>query len=366
MVSEQTRERNRRATIASDLAAAHSGVMHRRDLARAGIDRFGVRTEVAAGRWVAAGRHTLVVGAPEPSGAGLWWRAVWESGSGSVLDGAAALLAAGLTGLTPASIDVWVPPSSTAHSVPGVRQHRYRATPPHRTGGLPRVLPEWATIHAAAWAGSDRQAALLVCLPVQQRLIAPARLMAAWRTVDRSPRRAMLDAVIGDVCDGAHSLGELDFGRWCQRYGLPQPRRQTLRVTERGRCYLDVEFDGRVVEIDGGHHLFGLSPVADALRANEFVLGADRVLRLPVLGLRVEPDAFMAQVARGLGLAAMPFSISGYAGCSGTIDPCVPCHTPLPQGECCLRPDPRDQAPKRHAAGRTAYLAKCANACDCS
>ncbi|MEI2649157.1 MAG: hypothetical protein V9G15_09180 [Dermatophilaceae bacterium] len=242
MVSEQTRERNRRATIASDLAAAHSGVMHRRDLARAGIDRFGVRTEVAAGRWVAAGRHTLVVGAPEPSGAGLWWRAVWESGSGSVLDGA----------------------------------------------------------------GSDRQATLLVCLPVQQRLIAPARLMAAWRTVDRSPRRAMLDAVIGDVCDGAHSLGELDFGRWCQRYGLPQPRRQTLRVTERGRCYLDVEFDGLVVEIDGGHHLFGLSPVADALRANEFVLGADRVLRLPVLGLRVEPDAFMAQVARGLGLAAMP------------------------------------------------------------
>ena len=302
MVSEQTRERNRRATIASDLAAAHSGVMHRRDLARAGIDRFGVRTEVAAGRWVAAGRHTLVVGAPEPRGAGLWWRAVWESGSGSVLDGA----------------------------------------------------------------GSDRQATLLVCLPVQQRLIAPARLMAAWRTVDRSPRRAMLDAVIGDVCDGAHSLGELDFGRWCQCYGLPQPRRQTLRVTERGRCYLDVEFDGLVVEIDGGHHLFGLSPVADALRANEFVLGADRVLRLPVLGLRVEPDAFMAQVARGLGLAAMPFSISGYAGCSGTIDPCVPCHTPLPQGECCLRPDPRDQAPKRHAAGRTAYLAKCANACDCS
>lgn len=191
MVSEQTRERNRRATIASDVAAAHSGVMHRRDLARAGVDRFGVRTEVAAGRWVAAGRHTLVVGAPEPSGAGLWWRAVWESGSGSVLDGA----------------------------------------------------------------GSDRQAALLVCPPVQQRLIAPARLMAAWRTVDRSPRRAMLDAVIGDVCDGAHSLGELDFGRWCQRYGLPQPRRQTMRVTERGRCYLDVEFDGLVVEIDGGHTL---------------------------------------------------------------------------------------------------------------
>jgi len=306
MASVQARERIRRAGIAAELAARHSGVVHRRDLARAGIDRFGVRTEVAAGRWALAGRHTVVIGVAEPSGPGLWWRAVWESGSGTVLDGAAALMAAGLTGFTPAALDVWVPPRSTAHAVPDVIRHRYRAPPPHRASGLPRVLPEIATIHAAMWAASDRQAALLVCLPVQQRLVAPARLLAAWQAVQRSPRRAVLAGVIGDVCDGVHSLGELDFARWCRRYGLPGPRRQTLRVTPRGRAYLDVEFDGLVVEIDGSQHLLGLSPVDDALRANEVVLGSDRVLRLPVLGLRLQPDAFMGQVARGLGISAMP------------------------------------------------------------
>ncbi len=310
MTSRQAIERARRARIATELAAIHGGVVHRRDLARAGVDRFGIRTEVAAGRWALAGRHTVVVGAPAPAGIGRGWQAVWESGSGAVLDGAAALLAAGLTGFEPAALDVWVPPRSTARPMPGVTLHRYRAAPWVRVGGLPRVVPEWATIHAAQWAVSDRQAALLVCLPVQQRLVPPDRLLAAWESVGRSPRREVLSAVIPDVCDGAQSLGELDFGRWCRRYRLPRPRRQTLRVLDRGRAsiaFLDVEFDGLVVEIDGAQHLFGLTPVEDALRANDLVLaGKERVLRLPVLGLRLAPDAFMAQVARGLGLPAMP------------------------------------------------------------
>jgi len=304
-MSRQARERARHTAIAAQLAEIHGGVLHRRDLARAGVDRFGVRTEVASGRWTPAGRHTLVLGAAEPRGAGLWWQAVWESGSGALLDGACALLAGGLRGFTAPSVDVWVPPRSTAHRVPGVRLHRYR-TPRPSVGTLPRVAPEWATIHAAQWAVSDRQAALLVCLPVQQRLVAPHRLLAAWAQVPRSPRRRVLDAIIRDVCDGAHSLGELDFGLWCRRYRLPQPRRQVVRGAGGQRIYLDVEFDGLVVEIDGSHHLFGLAPVDDALRANDVALGPVRVLRLPLLGLRLQPDAFMRQVERGLGLAAMP------------------------------------------------------------
>lgn len=304
-MSGQARERARRTAVASQLAEVHGGVLHRRDLARAGVDRFGVRTEIAAGRWTPAGRHTLVVGAAEPTAAGLWWRAVWESGSGALLDGAAALLAGGLSGFTATAVDVWVPPRSTAYRVPGVRLHRYRRAWPS-VGPLPRVAPEWATIHAAAWAASDRQAALLICLPVQQRLVAPQRLLAAWASVERSPRRRLLGDVIRDVCDGAHSLGELDFGLWCRRYRLPQPRRQVVRVAAGHRVYLDVEFDGLVVEIDGSQHLFGLAPIDDALRANDVALGPVRVLRLPLLGLRLQPDAFMQQVARGLGLPAMP------------------------------------------------------------
>ena len=42
----------------------------------------------------------------------------------------------------------------------------------------------------------------------------------------------------------------------------------------------------------------------DALRQNELVLQGDRVLRLPLLGLRVQADDFFAQIAAAL--AATP------------------------------------------------------------
>jgi len=73
-----------------------------------------------------------------------------------------------------------------------------------------------------------------------------------------------------------------------------------VRKGRGGRVYLDVAWEdiGLVVEIDGGHHSLALNPVDDALRQNEVTLSGDVVLRIPVLGLRLTPDAFMAQVAR--------------------------------------------------------------------
>ena len=228
---------------------------------------------------------------------------MWESGSGACLDGVTALQAAGLTGFESPTIHVTVPRQSAPHRLIGVRLHRRRDLGRLAGAGMPRTPPEWATIHAAQWAATDRQAALVVCLAVQQRLVAPARLLDAWATVRRSPRRALLASVIVDVCAGAHSLGELDFAFWCRRYGLPEPTRQSVRTGPSGRVYLDVWWEAHrlVVEIDGAQHVSGLGPVEDALRANEVVLADDRVLRLPLLGLRLYPDAFMSQVARALG-----------------------------------------------------------------
>ena len=53
-----------------------------------------------------------------------------------------------------------------------------------------------------------------------------------------------------------------------------------------------------MVEVDGGHHALALAPVDDALRQNEVTLSDKVVLRIPVLGLRLTPDAFMDQVVR--------------------------------------------------------------------
>jgi hypothetical protein len=301
MAKRTTRQsRAVRARIGASIAALHDGVAHRSELRDAGLSRHDVASEVAAGRWRRAGRHTVVIGTADPTGEAMLWRAIWETGAGAALDGASALVAGGLTGFTPEVIDVSLPTDNRRHQVAGVRRHR-RVQPLVTAGaGLPRVRPELAVIHAAQWARSDRQAALLLCLVLQQRLVAPDALLTAWRGFTRSRRRQLIEVVVRDVCDGAQSLGELDFASLCRARGLPSPTRQSVRVLAGGRVYLDVAWDGigLVVEIDGGHHALALSPVDDALRQNEVVLGAERVLRIPVLGLRLEPDAFLNQVVR--------------------------------------------------------------------
>lgn len=289
-----------RRAVATQLAAGHDGVVHRLQLAEHGIGRNAVRDEIRAGRWFRAGRHTVAIDAPTLSTEALHWRAVWESGAGARLDGASVLLSVGMTGFTAPVIDVTLPARNRHHAVDGVRLHRVDCPPPIRGAGIPRIAIELATIRAAQWAVSDRQAALLICLPVQQRLIPPARLQLVWRGVRRSARRRFLDAVIADVTDGAHSLGELDFTRLARRHGLPAPSHQALRSGPGGRVYLDVSWDevGLVVEIDGGHHALALNPVDDALRQNERVAAGERVLRIPVIGFRIAPEKFMQQVRR--------------------------------------------------------------------
>ena len=290
--------RRERLVAARAIAHEHGGVAHRQALRDAGLAHHHIRVEISRGTWWAAGRHTVAM-VPKLVGEALAWRAVWESGSGAVLGGASALVASGMRGFTCSVMDVCVPTSTTRwpRDLPGVRVRRV-TMPPVVTTGIPRIEPVAATIQAARWASSDRQAALLVCLAVQQRLVAVDRLLAGWSEAGRGARKRFLDQVFRDVCDGAQSLGELDFGQLSRRYGLPSPSRQTLERGPRGRIYLDVRWKGigLVVEIDGVGHTWGLATVEDALRQNAVTLRQGTVLRIPVLGLRTDPDLFMGQV----------------------------------------------------------------------
>lgn len=304
MTTAARRRRETRHRAAEPVFDAHGGVARRKDLKGVGISRDDLRTELRAGRWTSGGIHTVVAGPEITEQLGLHWRAVWESGSGAVLDGVSALIAAGLTGFTHSGIDVSVPHGNQVHIVQGVRARTRRRLSPTSVSGVPRVRPEQAAIRGAELAVSDRQATLIVCLAVQQRLVSTARLLAAWQGVRRSRRRALLDQIIRDVCDGAQSLGELDFAAACRRRGLPEPTRQRVCRVNGGRVYLDAAWDGMglVVEIDGGHHGAALLPLDDALRQNEVTLTNKRVLRIPLTGWRLDRDVFMDQVARGLAL----------------------------------------------------------------
>lgn len=313
-----------RRTLARELAAAFGGVVHRRDLRAAGIGRDEVRSEIRGGRWTALGRHTICVGAallradpevswgvaapgPRPS---AWLpraaSAVWETGAGAVLDGVSALLVTGLQGYTEERIFVSVPRGTRPVRLPGVRVHSHRVITAAPCSGLPRMPTEAAVVNAATWAVSDRQAALIVVLAVQQQLTTAARLADEVDGRARVRRRAFLRQLLREVGGGVQALAELDFARLCRQHGLPEPTRQRVCRGPRGRIYLDVWWEELAagVEIDGVQHRQGLGPVEDALRDNEVRLRGGPVLRIPSLGLLTDPAAFLGQVKELLGRAA--------------------------------------------------------------
>lgn len=117
--------------------------------------------------------------------------------------------------------------------------------------GLPRVRPEIAAVRAALWAVTDRQAATVMAMTVQQRLTTAEAIGRALLDIKRHRRRKFLERVVMDLMDGIHQLK-------------------------------------------------APAVVADALRQNDISLEADVVLRVPLLGLRVAEAEFMQQIRQGL------------------------------------------------------------------
>ena len=290
------------------LAADQDGVASRRQLRQLGIDHDDIRREVESGRWGVRGTQTVALHRGAPTVLARRWSAIWETGAAiGVLDGVSSLQHSGLTGYEDDDVHLSVVHNHNTRLLPGVRIHKVirRVAGEVIDVGLPRTRPEIAAVRAAHWARSDRQAALLLLLPVQQRLTTPARLAAAQRLVRGRTRRSLIRGVVRDIAFGVQSLGELDFAALCRARGLPEPSRQVVRQGPRGRIYLDVRWDdhGLVVEIDGAHHGLGLNPTEDNLRQNSVTLAGERVLRIDVIGLRLEMHRFMDQVEAGLRLA---------------------------------------------------------------
>ena len=302
MRSAQRREWRQR--VAHALGEAHDGVARRGDLLAEGLTTSDIEAEVRRGVWHRVGVHTLAIVGRQPQGRGLLWWALWESGPRAVLDGTSALVAAGLEGWSESQVQVSVPRNATVRQLPGVRHHVLRDLGPRITVGLRRTKPEVAVIRSGQWAVSDRAAATVMAMAVQQRLVPRDRLLERWAGCRRSPRRALLDAVIRDICDGAHSITELDVARACRARGLPPPTRQAVRQGAQGKVYLDLWWEDHHVhvEVQGAHHLSGLTGVDDAIRSNGIALQDRDVtsLQVPVLGWRLQPGVFLDQIEAAL------------------------------------------------------------------
>ncbi|MBS2939278.1 hypothetical protein KDN32_16165 [Nocardioides sp. J2M5] len=297
-------ERERTLEGVAALAAKQGGVVSRAQAYAAGMTRGEVRAQLRARRWQRVWSRALCLHTGPVSELGRHWAAVFEGGDRAMLDGESSLVASGLTGYDTTVHRVSVPRGVKPLRGAGldVRRTRRWSADDRAPSGVPRTRVPVAAVRAAMWACTDRQAALLLTMPVQQGLTTADHLGCALLAVRRDRRRGLMHDVVNDLLGGVRSLGEFDVARECRRRGLPEPDRQVVRRGRGGRYYLDVCWDAfhLVVEIDGIHHSWATSVVPDALRQNEVVLRDARVLRLPLLGLRVAADDFFDQVERGL------------------------------------------------------------------
>ncbi len=286
------------------LARDQGGVVSRKQAYALGVTRWEVRGEVRAGRWQLVGDQSVCVHNAALSEIGEWWAAVFQGGPRAQLDGASALLAWGLQRFSAERVRVSVPRGGRVRRNRrfDIRQTRRWSSDDLVETGVPRTPVAVAAVRAALWAHTDKEATYVLTLVVQQGLAPVEALGHELLRVRRDKRRLLLHAVVNDLLDGARSLGELDVGRELRRRGLPEPERQVLRRDRANRYFLDLYWPDLhlVVEIDGIHHAWAENVVGDALRQNALAIDGDTVLRLPLLGLRLEPAAFFEQIEEAM------------------------------------------------------------------
>ena len=293
-------------------AEDQGGVVSRRQVYALGMTRGEVRAQVLAGRWQRVGTQSLAVHTGPLTTSARQWAAVLEAGPRAHLDGVSALIATGLENYTEDRIRVSVPKGARIQrrrrSTVDIRETRRFDPDDVMPTGVPRTRPAVAAVRGALWAVSDRQASLVATMAVQQGLCTVEQLGEALMRIRRDKRRTLLHDLVIDLAGGVRSLGELDFLHGCRERRLPEPDMQVLRQAGGNRYFLDCRWKkwGVVVEVDGIHHAWAQELVRDALRHNTIALAGDVVLRLPVLGLRVCPDEFFAQVAGALRAAGCP------------------------------------------------------------
>ena len=147
-----------------------------------GVTRWQAAAQVAAGRWERVGSQTFSTRAGPLEPLGQYWRAVWEAGEDvALVDGVSALLASGLKGWSEETVHISAVHNHNVARISGVAVHKVirRVEGEALRAGLPRTTPAVAAIRAAHWAVSDRQAATIMAMTVQQRLATGAQLLQA-------------------------------------------------------------------------------------------------------------------------------------------------------------------------------------------
>jgi hypothetical protein len=288
------------------LIEAQEGVVARWQARRFLSDK-AIRHRVASGRWRRVHRAVFYTYGGIPSLPQRHWVAVLAASTEdrplACLGGITAMQVLGLRTITGKQVDVVA--DREISPPPGVVVHRVRLAEEDRHPSMrpPITMPGRSVVDAAAWAGSDDEARLVIAASMQQRLVTAAEI---WQVLDRLPtthRRRLVTETVRDAAGGSHTLAELLLVKICRNAGLPIPDRQVgFRDTTGRRRYLDAVFDRwRVaVEVDGAHHDDVRQRWDDMERENAIVLAGYRVLRFPSHVVRNHPDEVAATLTAAL------------------------------------------------------------------
>lgn len=296
------------------LARQQGGVVHLSQVRALGVSWEAVSHRVRTGFWQQP-HPTLVIPGPEPlRDRGRIWAAHLLARGRGAIGGEAALWTYGLRRDCPPQVLLYVdertrapraPEWITVHRRRGLDTLRHPATTPARLRVevlvLDLVTPE---------SGLNDVAALLtrVC---QQRLTTPERLKRVLSARRFQPQRRLLEDMLGDIAEGAHSAMEVRYLRDVERaHGLPRAERNIREATASGVRYRDLRYRRYrlAVELDGAlYHPEALRHL-DQWRDNELLVDGVVTLRYRWSHLS-DPCAIalqVAQVLRGQGWTGRP------------------------------------------------------------
>ncbi|RIQ30903.1 hypothetical protein DY240_07130 [Jiangella rhizosphaerae] len=288
-----------------DLIAGQDGVISRAQAVACGLTEDTLTWRLRSRRWqrVHAGVYATFSG-PLPFRARVW-AAILRAGSGAVASHRTAAYLDGLCDDSGPVIHVTVPGRRRVRGkIDGVRVH-YAARLPrtrHPTKSPRRTRVEETVLDLVDTAHHPREAEGWVTAACQRRLSTPKRLADALGRRKKIRWRGMVEAMLLDVADGAHSPLELRHLRRVERaHGLPTGCRQR-RVAGHRVIWIDVDYpEHRLrVELDGRVGHTGEGRFRDRHRDNLATIDGHATLRYGHADVFTDPCGVAAEQARVL------------------------------------------------------------------
>jgi hypothetical protein len=266
------------------LAASQCGILTRDQVLVLGYTDDYIRARLDGGQWVRLHPGVVATFTGPLTRQATTWAAVLYAGAGATLSHHTAAEVHRLVDELDDDIHLTVPVGRRVRSRRGVQIHYAHRLPDTRDDSrVPAVVNVNDTVlDLVDVSARPKEAIDWVTRACQRRRTNPQRLRAALALRKKIRWRAMVEAALTDVADGAETPLELAYLRKVERaHGLPTGARQRHRRSGGRSQWVDVEYTdfGVRVELDGRIGHVGDGAFRDRRRDNASVLEGFATLR---------------------------------------------------------------------------------------